>query len=218
MNCIILGDKFQKRMKSKGCVGLIKVNNKSIIQNQYKIINQVFPEVNVVYVYGFEHKRFQSFLSNKTSGLDNLTSIYNHSFEKYNNAYSLSLVEDFLNDDCMIFFGDLILSRKTFDKFMPQNGSQIFINQKNKNRLGCVINNSKIENIAYDLDNYLSEIYFLTKNHSIMIKDLLKNKINHNCFIFEIINKLIDMDQTISPLFSENISSLTLLSNRMQYE
>jgi hypothetical protein len=81
-----------------------------------------------------------------------------------------------------------------------------------------VINNSKIENIAYDLDNYLSEIYFLTKNHSIMIKDLLKNKINHNCFIFEIINKLIDMDQNISPLFSENISSLTLLSNRMQYE
>ena len=38
MNIIVLGDKFQKRMKSKGCVGLIKINNKSIIQLQHKTI------------------------------------------------------------------------------------------------------------------------------------------------------------------------------------
>lgn len=213
MNFIILGDKFQKRMKSKGCVGLIKINNKSIIQHQHKIIKQVFPQSNIVYVYGFESKRFHSFIHKNDQLNTDIVSVYNPHFEEYNNAYSLSLVQNFLNDPCIILFGDTIISKKTFDKFIPQNGSQIFVSKKHKNRLGCIINDSKIENISYDLDNYLAEIYYLTKDHARMIKNLLGNKINYNCFIFEIMNKLIDMDQTIYPFFSEH-SSLTLVPNR----
>lgn len=217
MNCIILGDKFQKRMKSKGCVGLIKINNRSLVQHQYKTIKQIFPDANIVYIYGFENKRFQSFI-NKTNNLDNIITIHNEHFESHNNAYSLSLAKEFLNDDCIILFGDTILSKKAFDKFMVQNGSQIFVSQKNKTKLGCVINNGKVENIAYDLDNYISEVYFLTKEHATLMQNLLTSKINLNCFVFEMINKLIDLDQKLIPLFSEHISSLTLLSNRMQYE
>ena len=139
--------------------------------------------------------------------------VYNSRFDKYNNTYSLFLVKDFLNDDCLILFGDTILSKKTFDKFKPQIGSQIFLSKKHKNKLGCIINHNRIENISYDLDNYLSEIYFLQHNHMDMIKDLLDNPIYHNHFIFEIINKLIDSEQVLAPFFSEH-SSLSLVSQR----
>ena len=130
-------------------------------------------------------------------------------------SYSLSLTKDFLNDDCLILFGDLILSKKIFDKFINKNDSQIFISKQNKNRLGCIINDNKIENISYDLDNYLTDIYYLTKFHANMIQNLLTNKINYNCFIFEIINKLIDMNQNIKPLFLQRISSPTLILNKI---
>jgi hypothetical protein len=210
MNFIILGDKFQKRMKSKGCVGLIKINNKNILQYQHKIIKQVFPEANIIYVYGFEGKRFYSFINKNDILSSDITGIYNPQFDQYNHSYSLFLAQEFLNDNCMILFGDTIISKKTFDKFKTTNGSQIFLNRKQKNKLGCVINNERIEHISYDLDNYLSEIYYLTKDHANTLKQLLDNKIYHNYFIFEMINKLIDLDQKILPFFSEH-SSLSLM-------
>lgn len=215
MNIIILGDKYQKRMKSKGCVGLIKINSRNILQIQHKVLRQVFPEANIVYVYGFEGKKFNSFINKSTLLNRDIISIYNPHYEKYNNAYSLSLTKDFLNDDCLILFGDLILSKKVFHKFTNNNDSQIFISKQNKNRLGCIINDNKIENISYDLDNYLTDIYYLTRSHTNMIKNLLENKINYNCFIFEIINKLIDMNQNIKPLFLQRIPSPTLILNKI---
>ena len=213
MNIIVLGDKFQKRMKSKGCVGLIKINNKSIIQLQHKTIKHLFPESKIVYVYGFEGKRLHTFLTKNILLNNDIIAVYNSHYEKYNNAYSLSLIADFLDDDCLILFGDTIISKKTFAKFNTNNGSQVFLSKKNKNRLGCIINDGKIENISYDLDNYLSEIYYLTKEDMLTIKHLLNNKVNSNYFIFEIINKLIDMDKPIYPFFSEH-SSITLVPNK----
>ena len=63
MNIIILGDKYQKRMKSRGCVGLIKYNNKNIISHQYKTLHSIFPNANIIYVYGFDNKRFISYIN-----------------------------------------------------------------------------------------------------------------------------------------------------------
>lgn len=214
MNIIILGDKFQKRMKSKGCVGLIRLNNKNIIQHQHKILRQIFPSANIVYVYGFESKRFQSFINKNLVLSQDIETIYNENYEQYNNAYSLYLASSFLNDDCLIMFGDAIISKKTFDKFHSNKSSQIFINKKSKSRLGCIINESGIENIAYDLDNYLTDIYYLSFPHAHMIKNLLENKSNYNCFIFEIINKLIDAGQHIDPFFSEH-TSFSLITNKV---
>lgn len=213
MNIIVLGDKFQKRMKSKGCVGLIRLNNKNIIQHQHKVLRQIFPSSNIIYVYGFENKRFQSFI-NKNSILNNdIEIIYNPNYEQFNNAYSLYLASSFLNNDCLIMFGDTIISKKTFDKFTTNKSSQIFVSKKHKGRLGCIINESGVENIAYDLNNYIIDMYYLSTKHTSMIKDILENKINHNCFIFEIINKLIDAGQNIYPFFSEH-TSFSLITNK----
>ena len=52
-------------------------------------------------------------------------------------------------------FGDHIIKNNTFNKFKPTEESQVFINTKNKTRLGCIINENIIENISYDLNNYL---------------------------------------------------------------
>lgn len=213
MNIIILGDKFQKRMKSKGCVGLIKINNKSIVQYQYRVLRQVFPKANIVYVYGFESKRFYSFVT-KNDGLHNdMISIYNANYDRFNSAYSLYLANSFLNEDTLVMFGDTILSKKTFNKFVANDQSKIFISKKQKYKLGCIINGSKIENISYDLENYLANIYYLSKTDSMTIKNILDNHSNHNCFIFEVVNRLIDLNKVITPFFCD-YSSNALVYNK----
>lgn len=204
MNVIILGDKFQKRMKSKGCVGLIKINNKTIIENQYKIIKNKFPKANIVYVHGFESKKFYNFIS-KQNLIDNIIPIYNPEYIKYNSTYSLKIAEQYLNTDCLILFGDQLLNTNIFDNFERSEKSKVFINKNSKNRLGCTINdNNIIENITYDLENYLQEIYYFSQNDIRLVKELAINKLYYNYFIFELVNKLIDNKVEIIPFNVNN--------------
>jgi choline kinase len=201
MNIIILGDKYQKRMKSKGCCGLIKYNNQPIVVHQYKTINKYFPEAKIVYVCGFDSKRLVSYVKKHLPS--NIDILYNKNYDKLNYAYSLYLAKDYLNDDCIILFGDKTFNN-IFKGFDTQFGSQIFVNTKQKSKLGCIIDENKVYNICYDLDNYLLETYFVCKRDTSLLKTILDNKLNHNCFVFEIINKMIDLNSNISPYFTSS--------------
>lgn len=201
MNILILADKYQKRMKSKGCVGLIKVNNKHIITHQYQTLKNTFPDSQIIYIHGFDSKRLLSHIEKNNKIYKDLHLIYNKNYENYNSAYSISLAKDFLNEDCMILFGDNIIKSNAFNHFNQTRNSQIFIQPKHKSKLGCVVNSHKIESISYDLDNYLSEVYFVSKQDIDKLKSLINNKIYYNYFVFEIINKMIDLNCNISPCF-----------------
>ena len=202
MNIIILADKYQKRMKSRGCVGLIKYNNKNILSHQYKIFKGIFPNANIVYIYGFDHKRLVSYLNKNIFDYQNVKFIYNSDYDQYNNVYSLNLAKEYLNDDCILLFGDHIVKPSTFENFQITKQSQVFINLKIQTRLGCIVANNSISNICYDLDNYLSEIYFISQNQISTLKEFVSNPNYYNSFIFEILNKMIDSNHSFIPLIT----------------
>jgi len=203
MNCIILGDKFQKRMKSKGCVGLFDLNNKSIIQHQYRNIKQNFPYANIIYVHGFESKKLCSFVEKNSTLANNMTMVHNAKYERYNQGYSLSLAQEYLNDGFLLLLGENIFNYHHMHNYINYNShdSYVLLDKKHKGSLGCTITNQKIEHIAYDLDNSLCEIYYISKTHASYIKKLINNSAYYNYFIFELINKLLDNHQIIKPLF-----------------
>ena len=201
MNFIILGDKFAKRMKSKGCSGLWPITtNKNIIQNQQSVIKSCFPKAHIIYVYGFEPKRIRNFIESHAP-FQEIHFIENSRYDKQNSAYSLSLAQRFLQQDTFILFGDKILKKNIFNNFHKAQGSQIFLSKKTHNTLGCIINNNKIENISYDLENHLYELYYLNRTHSHSLAKILQDTRYHNYFIFELINMLIETTQTFQPLF-----------------
>lgn len=207
MKCIILGDKFQKRMKSKGCVGLIKINNSTnLVQHQCDVLTKYFPEADIIYVCGFEHKKLLNFLDKNPQLKNKLKIIYNQNYDIYNSAYSLYLTKEHLSDDCIILSGDHIIGN-IFQKFSKLDHSQVFISRNNTKNLGCIINDSIIENIAHDLDNYLYDIYYISKNDIAQLYSHIDNKSNHNCFVFELINKLIINNHKIYPFFTNRISN-----------
>lgn len=201
MNIIILADKYQKRMKSRGCVGLIKLQNKNILHHQYNTLTNRFPLSKIIYVYGFDNKRLLSYIDKNNQLYEQLICIHNNMYDQYNNAYSLYLAKEYLDDDTLIMFGDKVITHSTFKRFKHSQFSQIFVDNKSQSKLGCIIHNNTVENICYDLDNSLSEIYFISKDQAADLKNLVSNPILHNCFIFELLNKMIDSNKIIRPYF-----------------
>lgn len=202
MNIVILGDKYQKGMKSKGCMGLFPHNNSSnLLQNQYRILSKIFPKCKIAYVYGFDQKRISSFF--KKNPEKNLVPIFNSNYELYNSCFSLSICQELLDDDTLIIHGGLKLTKKIFKKFDTTLGSQVFVNKKYHNDIGCIIYNKKISNISFDLTNHIYEIYYISKNNIELFKRLVLDKQNYNCFIFEIINKIIDNQVVVLPYHIE---------------
>lgn len=204
MNFIILADKFNKGMKSKGCLGLLDINKKNnILEFQYNNIKKIFPRAKIIYVYGFDHKKMKSFLDHKKH--KDLIGIYNPDYEKYNYTHSISLTADYLNDNCFITFGDIIFKHQTFKTFIKdKNKSQIFVNNKIKNQIGCTIINNNVINISFDLENYLSHIYYICKKDIEHLNKLVHNSKLRNCFIFEIVNKMIDSNISFTPVINNN--------------
>lgn len=190
MNCIILGDKYTKGMKSKGCPALIKNKNKTIIETQYDILKKQFDHINIIYVYGFDSKRFLSYISKNDKF--NIITIFNESYENKNTGYALSLAKQFLNDNTIILNGYSKLT-KTMLKIISKNlDSKIFISDNSTSGIGCIINNDTIENISYDLENQIADIFYLNKSLASKLSNLLVSNQHHNAFLFELLNKLID--------------------------
>lgn len=203
MNFIILADKFQKGMKSKGAVGLLNINKRqTVIDHQYSLIKNKYPESKIIYVYGFDAKRVRSYSSKRKQDIEY---IYNKDYENKNYAYSLYLAEKYLDEECFIAFGDTVFRSNLF-KNLLNNESQIFVNKLIVNDLGCVINNNIVSHISFGLKNYIGDMYFLTKESSHVIKDILSNARYHNYFIFELINKSIDEGAVFYPYYGSKKS------------
>ena len=200
MNCIIIGDRYQKGMKSKGCAGLIKFDKyHNIFQHQYTTIKKYFPKINIFYIGGFESKKLENFLQKHYA---DVRFIHNINFETSNDAYSLYLAKDILNNDTLILFGYTVFTKTTLDKFNKNIGSQIFMTNNQNDSIGCVINNNRIENISFDLPDTINDIYYIASKDIEYFKNKLDNKY-HNYFLFELLNDLIDNHNiTITPFYS----------------
>ena len=203
MNIIIFGDKFQKRMKSRGCVGLYKSKNNYLIVHQYLTIKKIFPNAKIIYIYGFEHKRLMSVIDQHMELKNNITFIYNEKYHNTNYGTSLKLAKDYLDNDTILTFGDISLDEKLLLSFkLNKDISKLIVTNNKTNKLGCIIGDSRIQNIFYDLDNTIEEIYYISQKD---IKTMLDIVSNHtpsikNMFVFEIINLMIDRNINFKPV------------------
>jgi len=205
MNIIILGDKFQKRMKSKGCTALLDYHRKPLFDYQYNLLRSIFSKDKIIYVYGFDAKKFENYTKENYDKYTNLNIVYNKNYESYNNVSSLCAAKDFLNTDCLIIFGHIAIGKNTFSKFDKSHGSQAFLSFNNSYRLGCNISNNILSNIDYELDNYIYNIYYIQNEHIKYFYNMVIDENNFNSFIFEIINKLIETHNlNIKPFFIDH--------------
>lgn len=200
MNCIILGDKYQKGMKSKGCSALIKSNKQStIIENQYYILASLFDKLNITYVCGFDSKRLTEFIQEKGYGFD---MVYNKEYDQYNDGYSLNLASSSLDDETLILLGYQTLSNKMAKKInsLDDHSSVFITNDSSDSKVGCIIYDSNITTFSFGLENYIHDIYYLDKKCSQYLRKILSTNKYNNYFIFELLNNLLDNGLNIKPI------------------
>jgi len=190
MNIIILGDRYKRGKKNQGCVGLIRVNKSTnLLQQQYNSINSIFNNCNIYYIYGFEYKKFNLYIKNQK--YNNINFIYNDCYDKLNEGFSISNTISDLNDNTLIIDGHNLLSTKAFTNFNP-TVSQVFIDTTKQSNIGCIINSGLVENIFYDLDICIHNMFYIAKKDLHILKNELINEKSHNMFLFEIINNCIN--------------------------
>ena len=194
MNIIILGDKYEKGMKSKGCQALMPYSARVLmVEHQIKQLHKACSRINnIVYVYGLDAKQFTS-----ANTKYDIIKIYNPNYIDTNYAYSLCEARKFLDDNCLIIFGDTKLDKVNL-KYLKLDFSCVFTDNSAESKLGYIENQGNVINIAYDLPFKINDkIFYLSKNDAIKIQKLLENSQHHNNFIFELINKIIDDDSTV---------------------
>lgn len=199
MNCIILGDKYAKGMKSKGCSALLSYNKKiNIIQHQLNFIKKFLPESNIVYVYGYCSDNFNKFLIDYNIYINK---IYNPEYEKYGYFNSLCLAKDFMNTDCLIFDGYSTL-KKSYIKNIQKNQKESFVILEKTNNcgFGCTVLENKVNNFGYNLPYNNKNIHYLNAEALNLVKELCLSKKYKNYFIFEILNKILEENIHIKPV------------------
>jgi len=190
INFIITADKAGRGAKIKGWSGLHSVNSKNnVVGSQMTSIKSCFRDSRTIYIYGFDNKKVENYFDKKHQ---KTILVYNQDYSKFGETYSLSRASSYLEADTVIMTGNSIIRPSMFKNFNRKQ-SQIFLSHKIPNELGCHINSKNIiEHICYELDNYITDFYYIAKKDVGVFRGLITNKKNKNCFIFEIINKMID--------------------------
>jgi len=187
---------------------LIKINDKTIIEHQLDILknNKI---KNVILTTGPFEAKIQKFLKEKYQDIS-FTFVPNPQFDTTNYIYSLWLTKDHIDDETILFHGDLIFTDKLFKELLQKKGSHVAINNKIKppeKDFKAKIEDDKIKKIGVDLDG--DSTYFCLPLYKFSKKDLLiwmyeiEKEIkdgNINIYAEDALNNISD-EITLKPLF-----------------
>jgi choline kinase len=194
MNIIILGDRYKKGMKSKGCVGLIKINNTTnIFQKQYNQIKSFFPDSRIIYISGFESKKFSSFLKKHDKNQE-VIHLENDLFAKTNSGFSLNLAREYLDTNCLVIDGSTNISDSLLKNIKTTQDKNLVCIGNKSGDIGCILNNSRVDSLNIDIDNRIYDVFYVTQHTALRLQDIIEHNY-HNAFLFEIINILIDLGE-----------------------
>jgi len=205
MNCIILGDKHSKGMKSRGCPALIPYGKKkNLFQHQKETLRSIFgDELRLIYIHGFDSKKFVEFLEYDYD--NSIVSIYNSNYASCGVAGSLSKAAHLFDQKSLIINGYKEINKKHIKKIdMQDSCSQIVLAKSDGSsydKPGGLIIDGYIKNFGFDLQNRLEEIYYLNKECCIFLQSILSNAKYSNCFLFELLNKTINSGLSLKPIF-----------------
>lgn len=179
-----------KRMRSYGPKSLIKIkDDTTILDNQIRHIKSNLKRQEIIVVAGFKYDKIKEKYSAK-----NLKIIENPLYDNTNVASSIALgLEHTSSNNIVILYGDLIFN--SYALKAPFGRESMIITDKyglmDKDEVGSVIVNNKVQNMMYDLPNKWAHILYITGNELSALRMLCKNTNYHNHFGFELINQII---------------------------
>lgn len=179
------------RMKSYGPKSLIKIKDSTtIIENQLKYIYKYFYKPQVILITGFKSDRIKNFLSDRRIDI-----VENKNWENTNVGESIRIgIEYIKHKNVILLNGDLVFNAWTLKAPFGMYSMMLIdkLGYMKNEEVGCVINNSNVINVMYDLPDKWAQIAYLTGKELEILKENFKEKDYSKSYCFEIINNIID--------------------------
>ena len=192
INIVIISSLPDKSMKSIGNKALIDFHGTSLIEHQITNIRKIYKKAKIIIVGGFEHKK----LYDKIKSKKNIVYVYHEYNDYVNVGMAVKTVLPVLGNKPTIIMNIGFIFNPTIIENLNLDKDNVMINNKNKNfesKIGCIADKiGCIEFIFYDLEKRLCEFVYLNSNGITMMRDIQK-EIRNNMYLFEILNKLINM-------------------------
>lgn len=202
--CYILSYDITKGMKSIGPKGLLKsTRSTELINCQIQNIKDLNIDINIIVGFGAEK------LKKRLCQLEdcNIKTINNNLYESTNHGYALELI---LNDynharytGCIIINDGVLFSNKLKKILLNtqtlDSPKIVYIQSESKNKkdtfhVGCsMTEHNNVQHMFFDLTNNLwTEIVYFDSSTLSQIQTMYSTKMR-NMFLFEILNKSIDL-------------------------
>jgi choline kinase len=192
-----------KRMKSYGPKALINLSNgETVISRQIKLIKQIYPEVDIVVVVGFEADKIRKELP------QNIVTVHNQKFEETNVAYSIKLgLTKLQNSALLIVYGDLVFNEETLQGLLLEE-SMIVIDknaQIGKDEVGVTIVDNYVTRFSYGLPTKWAQIAYLTGKELELFNKHASVKNREKFFGFEILNEILESNGKLKAIEIPNM-------------
>jgi choline kinase len=184
-----------KGMKSIGNIGLLNIKNKTIIEWHILNLKQQFKKADIVVVGGFEHKKIEKTIRKYRDIKFLYHDVNQISNEGQSLIYALSNIPS--SHSVLVYNINCIFTRNIW-KDIDFSRSFTIINEHKKysSQLGATITNNYVENIFYNLEHKMGNIYFIEKNDINLLKENIKPKYD-SMYLFEILNILIKINPIV---------------------
>lgn len=198
INIVILAAGISRRMKNYDPRSCLPVNETTILlDDQISKLREIYKNPNITVITGYKSERL--ILAMKSRGVN---IIHNNNYENTNSFGSLSL---FLKNskvhktygNCLIIPSDIFFNKKTIDYIanIHYSDSSCIIydkeNQMHKNKIGVLIDKSKVCNLSFYHKLKWTGIVFFNESEYRAICGVSNKKNTEKKYIFEIINEIV---------------------------
>lgn len=196
--CCILSYEITKGMKSRGPIGLLKKNDhaEELLIKQIKSMDRFFKKNDTYIITGFGSDKINKKLP------PHVSTIFNDRFSQANQAYAIKLLLTDLSDSVYQYDGIFILSADILLRNLPSlsfDESWIITKHKHSRQtedylLGAGLDKEqKLHTIFYNVGNLLwcNAVYLCKKDLLEIVHNI--DRYYDNMFLFEMLNKSIDM-------------------------
>jgi len=210
-NTILIINIFpDKKMKSLGNKGLIRLNNNTLLIDYHiKYFNNIFNKPDIYILGNFEFNKLDKHI-NKHQNVHHIMCDTN---DESNIGGAILPILSKISNDSNVFITQSSILYFIKDKHKLNKNYSYVIGSVNDNssNIGCIIEDNKIINCSYDLPNQIYDALFLYKKDITFINHILSNTKNiHKFFLFEILNTILEhsIPFKLNTLDNKNIAVL----------
>lgn len=181
-----------RRMKSYGTKSLLNLRGGStVLERQLNLIWGEYPKADIIVVVGFEAEEIRKRVKVNYP----IRLVYNPDFENTNVAFSVGLgLQAAVGKNALIVYGDLVFNAQTLRGVTFGESKLIYDTHghMNSDEVGLVVQDEKVTNLAYGLDEKWAQICYLSNLEFDLFSQISIQEKARKWLGYEVINSVLE--------------------------